>query len=208
MITITYTTWKERRTSEGVNTVYKPVHVIKILVTGLAICSPPKISKTGRDLKINLRGDYLTNNVIMGYWLSYPSYSLVSGQFQECTVNESYFDYFFTYKLPCKRSSYNLNSLKCWQEFHRQGDSNTIDQHKLQVPVTARYLRFNPTQRHAWNCLRVEIYGTERELLPLINLLNFLRPCHLNFLLCVVIIFSETSLKHPIEEKQKHNYQR
>ena len=116
--------------------------------------------------------------------------------------------FWFTYKLTCKRNSYNLNSLKCWQEFHRQGDSNTIDQHKLQVPVTARYLRFNPTQRHAWNCLRVEIYGTERELLPLINLLNFLRPCHLNFLLCVVIIFSETSLKHPIEEKQKHNYQR
>ncbi|XP_020609795.1 lactadherin-like [Orbicella faveolata] len=46
-------------------------------------------------------------------------------------------------------------------EFHRQGDSNTVDQHKLPVIVNARYLRFNPTQRHAWNCLRVEAYGTE-----------------------------------------------
>ena len=53
-----------------------------------------------------------------------------------------------------------------WQEFHRQGDSNTVDQHNLPVPVAARYLRFNPTQRHGWNCLRVEAYGTKREFLP------------------------------------------
>ena len=65
---------------------------------------------------------------------------------------------------------YSLNR----QEFYRQGDSNTVDQHKLPVPVTARYLRFNPTQRHAWNCLRVEVYGTERGLLPLYFLAE---PC-------------------------------
>jgi len=47
-------------------------------------------------------------------------------------------------------------------EFHRQGDSNTVDHHKLPVTVTARYLRFNPTKRHTWNCLRVEVYGTDQ----------------------------------------------
>ena len=67
------------------------------------------------------------------------------------------------------KSAYNHQYSLHWQEFHRQGDSNTIDQHKLPVPVTARFLRFNPTQRHAWNCLRVEVYGTERELLPLLT---------------------------------------
>ena len=50
------------------------------------------------------------------------------------------------------------------KEFHRQGDSNTTDQHKLPVPVFARYFRFNPTDRHGWNCLRVELYSTESEL--------------------------------------------
>ncbi|KAL9980070.1 hypothetical protein ACROYT_G008611 [Oculina patagonica] len=44
-------------------------------------------------------------------------------------------------------------------EFHRQGDSNTVDQHKLPVPVSARYFRFHPTKQHSWNCLRVELYG-------------------------------------------------
>ncbi|XP_078382652.1 uncharacterized protein LOC144665303 [Oculina patagonica] len=45
------------------------------------------------------------------------------------------------------------------QVFHREGDSNTIDQHKLAVIVPARYLRFHPTNRHEWNCLRVEVYS-------------------------------------------------
>ncbi|KAL9983511.1 hypothetical protein ACROYT_G005695 [Oculina patagonica] len=44
-------------------------------------------------------------------------------------------------------------------EFHRQGDSNTVDQHKLPVSVSARYFRFHPTKQHEWNCLRVELYG-------------------------------------------------
>ncbi|XP_078375949.1 uncharacterized protein LOC144659409 isoform X1 [Oculina patagonica] len=43
-------------------------------------------------------------------------------------------------------------------EFHRTG--YTINQHKLPVPVSARYFRFHPTQRNRGNCLRVEIYGT------------------------------------------------
>ena len=103
--------------------------------------------------------------------------------------------YLFSYKL--KRSSYCLN---CWQEFHRQGDSNTIDQHKLPVPVTARYLRFNPTQRHAWNCLRVEVYGTERELLPLSTSLTTEISSNQSRFSCVVVTFSE--------EKMKHNCQR
>ncbi|XP_078352302.1 uncharacterized protein LOC144636995 [Oculina patagonica] len=46
-------------------------------------------------------------------------------------------------------------------EFHRQGDSNTIDQHKFPVLVPARYIRFHPTKQHQWNCLRVEVYGMD-----------------------------------------------
>jgi len=47
-------------------------------------------------------------------------------------------------------------------EFHREGDSYKVDRHKLAVPLTARYIRFHPTKRHAWNCLRVEVYSTDR----------------------------------------------
>ncbi|KAL9955707.1 hypothetical protein ACROYT_G037067 [Oculina patagonica] len=46
-------------------------------------------------------------------------------------------------------------------EFQRQGRGNTTDQHKLPVPVSARYFRFNPTDNEGWNCLRVELYSTE-----------------------------------------------
>ncbi|KAL9953469.1 hypothetical protein ACROYT_G040891 [Oculina patagonica] len=48
-------------------------------------------------------------------------------------------------------------------EFHRKGDSNTIDQHNFPVPEPARYIRFHPTKQHRWNCLRVEVYGMERQ---------------------------------------------
>ncbi|XP_020603386.1 coagulation factor V-like [Orbicella faveolata] len=44
-------------------------------------------------------------------------------------------------------------------EFNRKGGSKTVDQHKLPVSVSARYIRFHPTKRNKWNCLRVEIYG-------------------------------------------------
>ncbi|KAL9951279.1 hypothetical protein ACROYT_G043917 [Oculina patagonica] len=44
--------------------------------------------------------------------------------------------------------------------FKRRGNNNQIDQHKLKVPVTARYVRFNPVARYNYNCLRVEVYGT------------------------------------------------
>ncbi|XP_078346829.1 lactadherin-like [Oculina patagonica] len=43
-------------------------------------------------------------------------------------------------------------------EFNRQGNSNTVDEHKLPVPISARYVRFYPTKQHNWNCLRVELY--------------------------------------------------
>ena len=52
------------------------------------------------------------------------------------------------------------------KEFHREGDSHKIDINKLPVSVSAGYIRFNPTKRHKWNCLRVEVYGAEGELLP------------------------------------------
>jgi len=45
-------------------------------------------------------------------------------------------------------------------EFHRAGaNSRKVSKHDLPVPVNARYIRFNPTRRHRWNCLRVEVYG-------------------------------------------------
>ncbi|XP_078364867.1 lactadherin-like isoform X2 [Oculina patagonica] len=47
-------------------------------------------------------------------------------------------------------------------EFHRQGDSNTVDQHGLSVPVSARYFRFHPTKQHNFNCMRVELYSSTR----------------------------------------------
>ncbi|KAL9952074.1 hypothetical protein ACROYT_G039278 [Oculina patagonica] len=46
-------------------------------------------------------------------------------------------------------------------EFHRKGSSLTVDRHELPVSVQARYVRFHPTNRHVWNCLRVEVYGTK-----------------------------------------------
>ncbi|KAL9978700.1 hypothetical protein ACROYT_G016249 [Oculina patagonica] len=42
-------------------------------------------------------------------------------------------------------------------EFHRNGGSNTVDLHEVN-PISARYIRFNPTERQGWNCLRVEVY--------------------------------------------------
>lgn len=46
-------------------------------------------------------------------------------------------------------------------EFHRTGvtRSLTITTHKLPVTISARYLRFSPTNQNNWNCLRVEVYG-------------------------------------------------
>ena len=47
--------------------------------------------------------------------------------------------------------------------FHRAGDYITVDEHELPVPVFARYVRFHATKVHTWNCMRVEVYGTEGE---------------------------------------------
>ncbi|XP_078371407.1 uncharacterized protein LOC144655059 [Oculina patagonica] len=47
-------------------------------------------------------------------------------------------------------------------EFHRYEDSTTVDRHKLEVPVSVRYVRFHPTQQHGWNCLRVEVYSVDK----------------------------------------------
>ena len=60
------------------------------------------------------------------------------------------------------------------KEFHRKGDSYTVDEHKLPVSVSARYIRFNPTKRHNWNCLRVEVYSADSKWkLSLISLLLY-----------------------------------
>ncbi|KAL9953934.1 hypothetical protein ACROYT_G041410 [Oculina patagonica] len=47
-------------------------------------------------------------------------------------------------------------------EFQREGGSTTVDRHKLVVPISARYIRFHPTQQQGWNCLRVEVYSIEK----------------------------------------------
>lgn len=47
--------------------------------------------------------------------------------------------------------------------FHRVGDDVGVDQHQLPVPVYARYLRFYATSVYDWNCIGVEVYGTESE---------------------------------------------
>ncbi len=50
----------------------------------------------------------------------------------------------------------------CLKEFHREGNGTRVDYHKLPVPVSARYIRFNPTKQHEWNCLRVEVYNNSK----------------------------------------------
>jgi len=45
-------------------------------------------------------------------------------------------------------------------EFHRNGNSSTVDHHNLPVKVSARYIHFHPINRYKWNCLRVEVYAT------------------------------------------------
>ena len=46
------------------------------------------------------------------------------------------------------------------QKFRRQGGSNIINQHPLEVPVYARYVRFLPVTWKGQICLRVEVYGS------------------------------------------------
>ena len=110
-------------------------------------------------------------------------------------VQNGYLHEFFYYVCFFGKPAYNHQYSLNWQEFHRQGDSNTVDQHKLPVPVTVRYLRFNPTQRHAWNCLRVEVHGTEGELLPLLTLFLAAMPkFKFQFFVCVVVMLKR--LRH------------
>ncbi|XP_078380198.1 lactadherin-like [Oculina patagonica] len=48
-------------------------------------------------------------------------------------------------------------------EFHREGGANTVDHHGFPSPVFARFIRFHPTGQHDWNCLKVEVYGTQSD---------------------------------------------
>ena len=50
------------------------------------------------------------------------------------------------------------------KEFQSLGYGPSIAQHKLPLPVYARYFRFYPIQRHG-NCLRVEIFKEKCELI-------------------------------------------
>lgn len=65
-----------------------------------------------------------------------------------------------------KQKSMCVNYL---QEFHKDGNNAMVDQQKLPVTVTTRYIRFRPTQQQGHNCLRVEVYGTESKLTFLIS---------------------------------------
>ena len=73
---------------------------------------------------------------------------------------------FLTHGAPLARFARRSSAIKIscsffstlLQEFHRNGERNGIDRHKTKR-IDARYIRFNPTKRHGWNCLRVEVYG-------------------------------------------------
>ena len=91
------------------------------------------------------------------------------------------------------------------KEFRRSGDSYTIDRHKLDAPVSARYFRFNPTQRHSWNCLRVEIYETSGELTQ-VNVWNIFTISELSltvFTFCLLFFFSNLGLYNNYSTKAK-----
>lgn len=47
------------------------------------------------------------------------------------------------------------------QIFHKKGDSETVDQHTLPMPLEARYVRFHPVRQVTWNCMRVEAYKSK-----------------------------------------------
>lgn len=59
-----------------------------------------------------------------------------------------------------------------FKEFQRQGNNDTVDRQKFQVPVSARYIRFHPIQQHDWNCLRVEAYIIESKFSSLVYFLQ------------------------------------
>ena len=49
------------------------------------------------------------------------------------------------------------------KEFQSIGYGPSIAQHKLPLPVYARYFRFYPIQRHRRTCIRVEIFKQKCE---------------------------------------------
>lgn len=80
-------------------------------------------------------------------------------QLRCCLLRMQRIDLVLEGKGGCLLSSYNVKTVFFYQEFNRKGGSKTVDQHKLPVSVSARHIRFHPTRRNKWNCLRVEIYG-------------------------------------------------
>ena len=47
-----------------------------------------------------------------------------------------------------------------------------VDEHSLSLPVSARVVRFRPTDHYAWNCLRVEVYGITPGMSSFLRTLN------------------------------------
>lgn len=48
--------------------------------------------------------------------------------------------------------------------------------------MSARYIRFHPTKRNKWNCLRVEIYGVSSKPVKSTQVLSFLNYWHSHML--------------------------
>ena len=91
---------------------YNPVHAIKIFVTGSVISRPPGISRTGRDLKTNWKGDYITLEIIPLWGIDYLTLHILLCQDNLKSVHWMHrvlACYIFHYKL--KRCSYNLTTL-------------------------------------------------------------------------------------------------
>ena len=72
--------------------------------------------------------------------------------------NKYFWNYFFLLKNLC--SIYYVIVSK---EFQSIGYGPSIAQHKLPLPVYARYFRFYPIQRHRSPCIRVEIFKQKCE---------------------------------------------
>ncbi|KAL9978251.1 hypothetical protein ACROYT_G015748 [Oculina patagonica] len=71
-----------------------------------------------------------------------------------------YNEWVIEFKLSYSQDGKYWTFYKDGMSFLRKGEKNTADQHKLE-PIYARYIRFHPTKRYKWNCLRVEVYGTD-----------------------------------------------
>ena len=61
----------------------------------------------------------------------------------------------------CHLGKSNLEHLHFLRELPRDVRvKNAVVEHQFPLPLSTRYLCFNPTDQVGWNCLSVELYGT------------------------------------------------